>query len=92
MLQKAKLVFLHHDGNQREARKVRRPTFCAVEFLKTSGERGKEKKDKEREGEGERPDRSSSYTSVHTALVKRRSAIPRDIVPVLNQVPLPPDC
>jgi len=47
-LQKAKL-FLHHDGNQKGARKVRRPTFYTVAFLKTfEREEEKEKKKKER--------------------------------------------
>lgn len=69
--------FLHHDENQRRARKVRRPTFYAMAFLKTSGERRREW-----------PDRSRA--PVHIALVKQHNAIPRDIVPVLNQVPLPP--
>lgn len=57
-------------------RKVRRSTFYAMAFLKMSGERRREW-----------PDRSRA--PVHIALVKRRNAIPRDIVPVLNQVPLP---
>lgn len=68
-------------------------------FLKMIGggneERGKEKR--ERGGAGRRDDRTSeSVSRMHThtrgpALVKR-SAIPRDIVPALNQVRLPLNC
>lgn len=67
-------------------------------FLKMIGGgnegRGKEKRER---GAGRRDDRTSeSVSRMHThtrgpALVKR-SAIPRDIVPALNQVRLPLNC
>lgn len=64
-------------------------------FLKMMGGTRRERKEKERVGR--RDDRTSeSVSRVHThtrgpALVKR-SAIPRDIVPALNQVRLPLNC